>query len=159
MSTTCLVIARDLHENIGLVVELLKYSNTMKFNINFNITDALLETPYISLSEFDFAFELCDNADVSGYGIFMDLDGYSVNGITPSLPLCDRIKIICGVISIISPHSSLMEIYIESERPSEGDYETYSVGPHDVEGIIASEYDRSIKSCCIPPDIHIIVTK
>ena len=111
MSTTCLIVAHNFSGKIDTINHLIEYSNVMKFHINFDIIDILSEMPYVSLSKLDLAFELCDKADISGYGIFMDLDGYSVNGIVPSLPLRDRIKIISYVMSIVSPYSRRKAIH------------------------------------------------
>ena len=157
MSTTCLIVAHNFSGKIDTINHLIEYSNVMKFHINFDIIDILSEMPYVSLSKLDLAFELCDKADISGYGIFMDLDGYSVNGIVPSLPLRDRIKIISYVMSIVSPYSNIVELYIQGGRPSINDYATYRTCLVNVQKIIKLEYDKAINSDCILPDIHIII--
>ena len=158
MFTTNLIIAHHVQNRDGLYTTLSKNCQKYRCNIDVGAEEARKELYYICLESDDYCFEIVDNADIKGMGLFLSFDDDASQSI-PRIPLTACFYILERIIEVTQKFSSSVDVYITSSRATMLDYQSVIVKTSEIRETLKCFYDKEANIENIEPDVHLIIQK
>lgn len=158
MSYGCMYILRGAKNLEELCSKLIRTAKVRGYGLCFDPVNNLLLENSIKLNIGDFVFEVCDSFSTNDSSLLLGYEGYSINGVPPSLPLLKRLIILQDIALACVPHVEVIEIYLGEDTPYLPDYSEYRLACADIADVLYKEYQRDSYMAYIPC-VHLIVEK
>lgn len=155
MSADCLFILKgdiaqeECRQFIG------EFAYLRGFGIWDTPSNSLLVFNQIPMDENSMMFEPTDSTDTNSSELLLCPENCAVNGIYPSLPLCERLSFIQSLAEQCLRFAESVEIYISDDNPWLPDYSRYEIPCDMIAQVLHTEYKKSMSDCIWMPCVYI----